>query len=46
MDIGLNSKNHDTDKEEQKFGNVATLDWLQTWRKIQINQAPSPDPGK
>ncbi len=27
----------DVDNEERKFGNVSTLDWLQTWRSTKIS---------
>ena len=27
----------DVDNEERKFGNVSTLDWLQTWRSTEIS---------
>ena len=32
--------------KERKFGNVSTLDWLQTWRSTQISYPFSSDPGK
>ncbi len=32
----INSKTSDVDNEEQKFGNVTTLDWLQTWRSTKM----------
>ncbi len=31
------SKNSDIDREEQKFSDVSTLDWLQTWRSTEIS---------
>ena len=31
-------RNHtDVDNKERKFGNVSTLDWLQTWRSTKIS---------
>ena len=36
-DNSINSKNSDVDNEERKFGNVSTLDWLQTWRSTEIS---------
>ena len=33
----INSKHSDNDDEERKFGNVSTLDWLQTWRSTEIS---------
>ena len=33
----IDSNHSDTDKEEQKFSNVSTLDWLQTWRSTVIS---------
>ena len=27
----------DNNDEERKFGNVSTLDWLQTWRSTEIS---------
>ena len=32
-----NSKHSDNDDEDRKFGNVSTLDWLQTWRSTEIS---------
>ena len=32
----INGKHSDMDNEERKFGNVSTLDWLQTWRSTVI----------
>ena len=32
-----NSKHSDNNDEERKFGNVSTLDWLQTWRSTEIS---------
>ena len=31
------SRTSDVDNEERKFGNVSTLDWLQTWRSTAIS---------
>ena len=36
-DNSLNSKHADNNDEERKFGNVSTLDWLQTWRSTEIS---------
>ena len=36
-DNGINSKHTDVDNKERKFGNVSTLDWLQTWRSTEIS---------
>ena len=36
-DNSINSKYFDIDSEERKFGNVSTLDWLQTWRLTEIS---------
>ena len=36
-DNSINSKNSDVDNEERKFGNVSTLDWLQTWRSTKVD---------
>ena len=33
----INSKHSYINNEEQKFGNVSTLDWLQTWRSTEIS---------
>ena len=33
----INSKHSLNNDEERKFGNVATLDWLQTWRSTEIS---------
>ena len=33
----INSKHSDNNYEERKFGNVSTLDWLQTWRSTEIS---------
>ena len=32
----VNSNNSEFNREEQKFSNVSTLDWLQTWRSTEI----------
>ena len=36
-DNSINSKHSDNNAEERKFGNVSTLDWLQTWRSTAIS---------
>ena len=36
-DNSINSNYSDVYKEERKFGNVSTLDWLQTWRSTEIS---------
>ena len=36
-DNSINGKTSDVDNEERKFGNVSTLDWLQTWRSTEIS---------
>ena len=33
----INSKHSNNNDEERKFGNVSTLDWLQTWRSTEIS---------
>ena len=33
----INNKPSDTKHNERKFGNVSTLDWLQTWRSTEIS---------
>ena len=33
----INSKHSDNNDKERKFGNVSTLDWLQTWRSTEIS---------
>ena len=35
-DNSINSKHSDVYNEERKFGNVSTLDWLQTWRSTKM----------
>lgn len=37
VDNSINSKHSDNNYEERKFGNVSTLDWLQTWRSTEIS---------
>ena len=32
----IDNKHSDNNNEERKFGNVSTLDWLQTWRSTEI----------
>ena len=36
-DNSINNKRSDNNDEERKFGNVSTLDWLQTWRSTEIS---------
>ena len=36
-DNSINSEHSDKNDEERKFGNVSTLDWLQTWRSTEIS---------
>ena len=36
-DNSINSKHSDNKNEKRKFGNVSTLDWLQTWRSTEIS---------
>ena len=36
-DNSVNSKHSDNNDKERKFGNVSTLDWLQTWRSTEIS---------
>ena len=36
-DNSINSKHSDNNDKERKFGNVSTLDWLQTWRPTEIS---------
>ena len=36
-DNKINSKHTDVNEEERTFGNVSTLDWLQTWRSTEIS---------
>ena len=33
----IDTRNSDVSSEERKFGNVSTLDWLQTWRSTEIS---------
>ena len=33
----VNYKSSDIKNNERKFGNVSTLDWLQTWRSTEIS---------
>ena len=35
-DNSIDSKTSDVDNGERKFGNVSTLDWLQTWRSTKV----------
>ncbi len=36
-DSTINSKHSNINYEERNFGNVSTLDWLQTWRTTEIS---------
>ena len=36
-DTTTDTKYSDNKKEERIFGNVSTLDWLKTWRSIEIS---------
>ena len=36
-DNSINSKHSNNNDEGRKFGNVSTLDWLQTWRSTEIS---------
>ena len=36
-DNSLDSKHSNINNKERKFGNVSTLDWLQTWRSTEIS---------
>ena len=36
-DNSINSKHSHNNDENRKFGNVSTLDWLQTWRSTEIS---------
>ena len=36
-DNSVNNKHSDNNDKERKFGNVSTLDWLQTWRSTEIS---------
>ena len=36
-DNSIDNKHYDNNDEERKFGNVSTLDWLQTWRSTVIS---------
>ena len=36
-DNSIKNKHSDNNDEERKFGNVSTLDWLQTWRSTEIS---------
>ena len=33
----INGKHSDNNAEKREFGNVSTLDWLQTWRSTEIS---------
>ena len=34
---GIDSNHSAINREKQKFSNVSTLDWLQTWRSTEIS---------
>ena len=36
-DTTVDEKNYDNNQQKPKFGNVSTLDWLNTWRSTQIS---------
>ena len=36
-DTSIDSKYSNNNHEKPKFGNVATLDWLKTWRSTEIS---------
>ena len=36
-DKSIDSSHSDINREERKFRNVSTLDWLQTWRSTEIS---------
>ena len=36
-DEAENSNHSNINREKQKFSNVSTLDWLQTWRSTEIS---------
>ena len=36
-ETGVDSKYTHNNQEVRKFGNVSTLDWLQTWRSTEIS---------
>ena len=36
-DNSINSRHSDNNDEKRQFGNVSTLDWLQTWRSTEIS---------
>ncbi|MDC3017624.1 hypothetical protein OA009_01400 [Paracoccaceae bacterium] len=36
-DSSIDSNYSDFNREERKFSNVSTLDWLQTWRSTKIS---------
>ncbi len=36
-ETNADSKTHIKDIGKRKFGNVSTLDWIQTWRAFEIN---------
>ena len=45
-DSGIDSNHFSNNHDKRKFGNVSTLDWLQTWRSTEISYPFSSDPGK
>ena len=36
-DSSIDSNRSDINRKKQKFSNVSTLDWLQTWRSTEIS---------
>ena len=36
-DNSIDGNHSDINREKQKFSNVSTLDWLQTWRSTEIS---------
>ena len=36
-DTTIDSQHSNDNDEKQKFGNVSTLDWLTTWRSVEIS---------
>ena len=36
-DSSIDGNHSSINREEQKFSNVSTLDWLQTWRSTEIS---------
>ena len=51
LEENLDEKHSDSNSPEKKRGKpaletVSTLEWLNTWRPLEISQDSSPDPGK